>query len=588
MSHLQQLPDLDVIVAERCRRDLKRFVKEFWDVVDPRPLIWNWHIDVLCNALMDVSFGRTQNLAICVPPGSSKSLLVSVLWPAWEWLPGNWPAASNLFASRSKNVSIRDSTRCREALKSDKYTYYCQLLAQMHNQPAWNFAGDQDQKANYKNSAGGHRLSTTVDAKSTGLRANRVVVDDPYDVDEVTQGTSERVSERMKRIQEWWDLKLASRLNDQSRGSRVLIMQRLHPDDLVGVLQVREPQLWRFIVLPAEWDPELACPEDPRTTPGELFFPYLFPREFLEKKKTTEDGKGQYSAQYQQRPVPPEGLMFKAVWFDNLYKWQPGDYRENRQLPPFRRTFLSFDTAMKGGELNDFSVGLLAGETEFGDIYLLDVWREKVGDEELRPQALALVKRYKPRITLIEDKGTGTGLIPFIRRQGQGITSVIGVMPIVAKDIRASMTTHFWKARRIFLPDNAPWKQAFINEHKAFNPPHSAKDDQVDATSQMLNHIDENQSDFTHRIAAGGTIVELGPTGQMEAYDGRVDVQRERKYLASAMGAQVQNSPPPDQGMVLWAEMRGMIGEDAFAPTRDFGDKGLSDFAARALDVEQG
>lgn len=564
------LPSFEQIRAERCRRDFKEFVKDFWETVDPRPLVWNWHMSVICDALSDVSYGRTQNLIVSVPPGSSKSLLVSVLWPAWEWLPGNWTAGSNLFASRSKNVSIRDSIRCRDCLKSDKYELYKGLLAQMHNEPAWGFAGDQDQKANYKISSGGQRLSTTVGAKSTGLRANRLVVDDPYDVDEVIKGSSDRISERMREVMDWWDLKMSSRLNDQSRGSRVIIMQRLHPEDLVGIIHKREPHLWRSIVLPMEWDPELACPEDPRSVPGELLFPYLFPREFIERKKGAEDGRGQYSAQYQQRPVPPEGLMFKAAWFLNMYTWQPGDWRENRQLPPMRRTIMTIDTAMKAGELSDYSVAILLGETAHGDIYVLDVWRDRVGDEDLRPMVLGLVRRYKPKVTLIEDKGTGTGLIPFIRKGSQGCTSVIGITPNVAKDIRASMTTHFWKAGRIFLPMGAPWVQSFVNEHQAFNPPHSSKDDQVDAMSQALLYLDENHSDFVHRFSGAGAVIEMGPTGHVDVYDPRVDAHMARKELSTArgtMGASVTHGSQVDQGAVLWGELMGMHkGFDVFDP----------------------
>ena len=549
-----------LIRAERCRRDLRLFVQEFWEEVEPRPLIWNWHMDEICKALMDVSHGRTQNLCISVPPGSSKSLLVSVLWPAWEWLPGNWPSARNLFASKAKNVALRDSMRCRDVLKSDKYEAFKHLLAQAHATLEWVFADDQDSKNLFKNSMLGFRQLTTVGAKATGLRGDRLVCDDPYDVDEVIKGTSDRIGERMRETWDWWDLKMASRLNDQARGSRVVIMQRLHQDDLVGQLQKREPHKWRFIVFPMEYDPELAVPEDPRTTPGELLFPRLFPQDFVEAKKTSEDGRGQYSAQYQQRPIPPEGGLFKNDWFNTFYQWRPGHYKDNPSVPKLRRTILSVDCANKAKELSDFSVATLLGEDEYGYLYVLDVWRQKVDFPDLLSNIQRLINAWRPTVTLVEDAGNGQALIPMLRRSVRA--SILAIIPNQAKDIRASNTTHFWQSGRVILPQGAPFAQAFINEHKSFMPPSSSKDDQVDSMSQGLNWINDNQQIFVHRVSAGGAILEADArTGQVEAYHPAVDAAR-RRELSTAHGGGSIASPDGvvDQGAVLWQNLHTATG----------------------------
>lgn len=559
-----------LVRAERCRRDLRVFVQEFWDEVEPRPLVWNWHMDVICQALMDVSYGRTQNLAICVPPGSSKSLLVSVLWPAWEWLPGNWPAGRNLFASKSKNVALRDSMRCRDVLKCDKYEAFKHLLAAAHGTVEWTFAGDQDSKNLFKNSSMGFRQLTTVGAKATGLRGDRLVVDDPYDVDEVIKGTSERIGERMRETWDWWDLKMASRLNDQANGSRVVIMQRLHQDDLVGQLQKREPEKWRFIVLPMEYDPDLAVPEDPRTMPGELLFPRLFPQSFVEAKKLSEDGRGQYSAQYQQRPIPPEGGLFKAAWFSTFYQWRPGHYKDNPNLPRMRRTILSVDCANKAKELSDYSVATLLGEDEHGYIYILDLWRDRVDFPDLLSNVQRLVAQWRPTVTLIEDAGNGQALIPMLRRSGLR-ASIIAIIPTQAKDIRASNTTHYWQSGRVVLASGAPFIQQFINEHKAFMPPSSSKDDQVDSMSQGLNWLSENQQTFVHRIAVGGAIIEADANnGQVHAYHPGVDaVQRRELATAHDGGALTGPGEKVDQGAVLWQNLQAMSGGlVAFDPTQ--------------------
>lgn len=559
-----------LVRAERCRRDLRIFVQEFWDVVEPRPLVWNWHMDRICVALMDVSRGKTQNLAICVPPGSSKSLLVSVLWPAWEWLPGNWMAARNLFASKSKNVALRDSLRCRDVLKSDKYEGFKHLLAQEHGVPEWTFSGDQDQKILFKNSELGFRQLTTVNAKATGLRGDRLVVDDPYDVDEVIKGSSDRINERMQETWDWWNLKMASRLNDQANGSRVIIMQRLHQHDLIGKIQAHDPHKWKFLVFPMEYDPDLAVPEDPRTTPGELLFPAMFPQDFVEDKKGTEDGRGQYSAQYQQRPIPPEGGMFKEVWFNTRYSWRPGHYKDNPALPRFRRTLLSIDCANKAKELSDYTVILLLGEDEHGYLYLLDVWRDKVNFPGLLSNSARLIATWHPTMTLIEDAGNGQALIPMLRQTVRA--SIVGIIPTDSKDIRASNTTHFWHANRVVLPsETAPFIQVFLNEHRAFMPPGSSKDDQVDAMSQALNWIQDNQQTFVHRVAVGGVVVELsGSTGEAQAYHPGVDTRQRRElHTVHSLGGQAQSAPAVDQGAVMWRNIQQMTGGlEAFDPAK--------------------
>lgn len=513
----------EAIAAERSRRKLSRFVQEFWEIVEPgRPLLWNWHLDVICDTVQmcaqncgrDVPSNQ-RNAVIAVPPGSSKSLIVSVFASAWKWLPGNWPHRRILNVSKTARVSVRDSLRTRDILRSDKFQQYAELLSMANALDAtfrpWDMSEDQDAKTLYKNSLGGFRQALTVGSHITGSRGDEIIIDDPYDVEEVLKGSPERVRERMEETLDFYDFKLSSRMNDQARGSTVLIMQRVHEMDLVGTFKTREPQNFRWIEIPMEYDPDITCEGDPRTIPGELFFPALFPQSFVDDKKS-KDRHGQWASQYQQRPVPAEGGLFKDQWLSNTYKFYPGHWRNNPDLPKFQRVGMSVDCAVKAKRLSDPSVFVVWGEDDKGYHYLLHVWRGREDFPNLCRIAAGLVNAHQPDVVLIEEAGNGVALLGILKEAFTGY-SFIGIIPKSSEDkvMRASNTTHMWEAGRVWLPDdNAPFAAMFREEHRSF--PFAHNDDQVDATSQWFNWCHENRRRFVHRASIGGVLIEEADT----------------------------------------------------------------------------
>lgn len=284
------------------RRSLAEFVRQAWHVVEPGlDLAWNWHIDAICQHLEAVTDGRIKRLLINVPPGHMKSLIVSVFWPAWVWLKR--PEWRGLFSSYAMDLAIRDSGRCRDLVMSDWYrdTF----------NPGWELKGNQNTKTLFENTQNGSRFSLSVGSKATGFRGNCVVCDDPLNAKEQDSAAAR------KEAITWWDRTMSSRLNDMRSGTRVIIMQRLHVEDLSG--HVLERGGYDHLCLPSEFDPERRKTTsigwtDPRTEPGELLFPELFPQEVLDTART-ELGELDFAGQHQQTPFPVGGAMFKREWF---------------------------------------------------------------------------------------------------------------------------------------------------------------------------------------------------------------------------------------------------------------------------------
>lgn len=284
------------------RRSLAEFVRQAWHVVEPGlDLAWNWHIDAICQHLEAVTDGRIRRLLINVPPGHMKSLIVSVFWPAWVWLKR--PQWRGLFSSYAMDLAIRDSGRCRDLVMSD---WYRDTFS-----PGWELKDNQNTKTLFENTENGFRFSLSVGGRATGFRGDCVVCDDPLNAKEQDSEAARKES------LQWWDRVMSSRLNDMRTGSRVIIMQRLHVEDLSG--HVLERGGYDHLCLPSEFDPERRITTsigwtDPRTQPGELLFPELFPQEVLDSART-ELGELDFAGQHQQTPFPAGGAMFKREWF---------------------------------------------------------------------------------------------------------------------------------------------------------------------------------------------------------------------------------------------------------------------------------
>jgi predicted phage terminase large subunit-like protein len=340
---VQALRELDRFES----RTLAGFIRRAWHVLEPGvKYVHGWHIDAMAEHLEAVSAGVIRRLIICVPPGAMKSMLVGVMWPAWEWGPLGKPELRVIATSHKEPLAVRDNLKCRRLIESPWYQDLWgagsepppsqQLAYQAWHEQRWPGASlppqqpdkrvlltsDQNAKTKFENTRGGFREAMAF-TSMTGSRGDRVSIDDPMSVDD-----AKSEAKREAIITTFLEA-VPTRVNDPELSAIVIIQQRLHAKDVVGVAIAKELG-YEQLVLPMELDREPAtreCPSpplrrcrtalgfvDPRTREGELLFPERFSREVVDRDKRTM-GSYATAGQFQQRPVPREGALFKRHWF---------------------------------------------------------------------------------------------------------------------------------------------------------------------------------------------------------------------------------------------------------------------------------
>lgn len=473
------LPTLEDIQLEMRRRcTLAEFVQESWHVLEPTtPLVWGWHMEALCThveAMLDgwaasQSGGpppAQQNAIIAIPPGSSKSRVVSVCATAWRWI--RHPSARVQAVSGNPRVAMRDSVYCRDLILSDWY--------QQSFEPAWELKEDQNAKGQFNNTAGGFRKAIGAGARITGDRADITVVDDPLDAADRFSATARHT------VNDWWDSAAASRVNDPQRSIRMLIAQRLHEDDLTGHILKTEPDAWERLIIPQEWEESQRHTTwlgwtDPRTADGQLMCAERFPGTFVAAEKRRLGSAG-YAAQHQQRPAPEAGGIFQRDWF-----------KRTAVVPPLDFTIHSWDprNSLEDKEGTSFVVGLCLG-VKGPDVYVLDERRGRYSPLETEQQAADAHRKwvglYGPcRALLMEQKASGPGAIERLRKT---IPAVLGILPKGSKEERAAWVSPAVQAGNVFVCDGA-WSQDFLDELCSF--PFGANNDRVDTLTQGLQWL---------------------------------------------------------------------------------------------------
>jgi len=284
------------------------------------------------------------------------------------------------------------------------------------------------------------------------------------------------MSEAKRRaVNEWYDSTLASRLDRKTEDAIVLIMQRLHVDDLVGHV-TEKGEAWTPLNLPAiaEGPQEVALGGASvyRRPAGAALHPEPEPLAVLDALRATM-GSQAFSAQYQQAPVPPGGALIHGDWFRS--------YARAPERRPGDRIVQSWDTASKASPSHDYSVcttWLMHG----ADYYLLDVLRLRLEYPDLRRRILSHAEARGATAVLIEDAGSGTGLIQDLKHDGK--LRPIGIRPDGDKVVRLEAQSAVIEAGHVLLPEAAPWLGDFQLEILAF--PYGRHDDQVDSLSQFL------------------------------------------------------------------------------------------------------
>lgn len=482
------------IARERMRRHLAPFMRAAWEIVDPTPLIWGWHLDAIAAHLEAAIEGRLPNnrLAINIAPGLAKSLTVSVLWPVWVWL--RRPTWRALTGSYDAGLAIRDCMRSRYILESDWYrdTF----------DPQWDLREDQNVKSWYANTSNGMRMaiSAAPGARVTGFRGDAIIVDDPHKVDDHPDARA------LEQVAEWWFGKMSTRINDREQGLRVIVHQRVHEDDLTGrALAQAKRAPYVHLCLPTEFDPERRCTTpigwtDPRTQPGDLICPEVMSREAVELDREDLGSYG-FAAQHQQQPVSESGGIIKPWWVrywldPTLPEPRPvtvrlpsGEIFECPQepLPPlasFEQVWSSWDFAFKGTA----SSSLVAGEVWArlgGRFFWLDTTAANLTFTESK-RALRLTATAWPTATahLVEDAANGPAILSELSRE------IAGLIPIPVKGgkpSRGHAVAPLWEAGSVWMPhpEHRPWATEARTEILTF--PASKKNDRFDAHSQALS-----------------------------------------------------------------------------------------------------
>ena len=417
------------------RRDLYGFIeKSFYELNPTTPFLRNWHIELMAAELEACRRGETKRLIINVPPRSLKSICTSVAFPAW--LLGHNPSSQIICASYAQDLANKHAIDCRTLLSSKWYQDLFPTRLSSERQAVQEFMTTQK----------GFRLATSVGGVLTGRGADFIIIDDPLKPDEALSDT------QRKAVNDWFDHTLCSRLNDKRTGCIILIMQRLHEDDLVGHILGKEP--WKVLRFPAiAEEDETHVIQTPYGTrrferrAGEALHPE---RESLEVLNRLREALGEYNfaGQYQQAPAPSGGGMVKAEWFKT--------YTVNDLPAKFEMVFQSWDTANKPTELSDYSVCTTWGVKD-KHAYLLHVLRKRLGYPELKRAVREQAEAFSSNTILIEDKASGTQLIQELI--SEGMHAVKRYEPTMDKIMRMHSVTSTIENGFVHLPDNAAWLQ---------------------------------------------------------------------------------------------------------------------------------
>jgi predicted phage terminase large subunit-like protein len=408
--------------------------------------------------LAAVREGGTKRLIVNIPPRHLKSLAASIALPAW--LLGHDPRLQIVNATYAQDLSEAFARDCRAVIASAWYRALFPTRLRAARPPLRELITTR----------GGSRIATSVGGVLTGRGADVILIDDPLK-------PADAMSEsRRGSVNSWFDGTLFSRLNDKTKGSIVIVMQRLHEDDLVG--HVLEQEGWEILSFPAiaEADEthDIITPFGPKTFQrgeGEALHPEREPLAALERIRATI-GEANFAGQYQQRPAPAGGGMIREAWFPRFLE---------AERPQFERIIQSWDTANKASELADYSVCTTWGLKD-PNAYLLHVFRRRLSFPDLIRAVIDEDARFSPEVILIEDRASGTQLIQTLIELG--LKHATGAAPEGDKLIRLHAQTAAIENGFVWLPREAPWLADYLRELTLF--PAGRHDDQVDSTAQAL------------------------------------------------------------------------------------------------------
>lgn len=470
---MEAVLDPVAICAERGRRSLAQFVRRGWAQVCSDPLVWNWHVDAMCDHLALVSTGEIRRLLINVPPGCMKSLLVATLWPAWDWI--TCPTRRFIFATYAQEISNKNAKLQRDLVNSSWYASRYPHVRIRHE--------DTKTVHNFENSLKGWRNSTSVTGSVTGRHGDILVFDDLVKAQDA-DGKNAVTMEAIKKANAFWTGTMATRRAVPSETRYVGIMQRLHHGDVSAIC---EAQGYEVLRLPMEFEPRRRCFvkatgfKDPRTEKGELLWPARFSADDVADLRKTL-GPMAANAQLDQNPTKLEGELFKRDSIVNN-RWNPADAKH------ILRRIVTVDCTFKDLATSDFVVGQAWGVYSIRGVgrkyVLLDQIRGQWTAPETAKRVQEFAKRVKATGVFVEDKANGPAIVQLLKGKTPGLREWSPGKS--SKEERAAAVSDLFESNDVlFPPDNlAPWLEVdYVPEMTAF--PLGEHDDQVDATSMAL------------------------------------------------------------------------------------------------------
>lgn len=458
------------VVADECMKHFFYFVQTFWDVIIKERPVFNWHIQYLCEELEMLSDcivhrqPKPYDLIINIPPGTTKSTIVTIMWPVWLWTLD--PTIRIITNSYSGGLSLEHATKSKDIILSDKF----QRLF-----PNIQIRRDKSGKQNYENTETGFRYATSTGATITGFHAHVIINDDP-------QNPKQAESDQMRIQANEHTKTLSSRKVDKANTPVVTIMQRLHEDDVTGYLLKKKGENIRHICLPAE-DCDDVKPSDLRARYVDgLLDPVRLSRAVLDEAKTDLGSRG-YAGQYEQSPVAAGGNIIKEAWFKRISQ---AEFKALRFHEPMHFFLDSAYDEQQAKSDNDPS-GIIATCRIANNVYVTNakkVWKDFPDLIAFLPEFL-YANDYTGESSLrIEPKANGKSIVQVLERETTlNVTET--PTPTDSKAVRLHAVSPKIECGRCWLVEG-DWNEEFIDEVCGF--PNKTHDEYVDILGYALNY----------------------------------------------------------------------------------------------------
>ena len=438
------------------RTDLHAFIRKSFEELNPgNEFLDNWHLRAIAWHLAQFAEKKIKRLIINLPPRNLKSISASVALPAW--ILGRNPSAKLVCVSYSELLATKFGRDCERVMEAPWYSKA--------------FPKSKIKRATSREIelyGGGSRLATSVGGGLTGLGGSNIIIDDP-----IKAGAAMSEVERHSVI-EWYRNTVFSRLDNKKEDGILLVMQRMHVEDLAGFFL--EQGGWTLLSLPAIATEDqiirISDTEKYSRREGELLHEAHEDETVLNEAKYNL-GSAAFNSQYQQQPVPASGNMILRDWFKF--------YQEKKRLDWFEFIVQSWDTASGTGENNSYSACLTFGIRE-NRYYLLNVFRARLNFPQLEAQVEKHARTWGADHVLIEKAASGYQLLDSLFQKTS--LPLIPIPPDSDKVTRVMRVSSYIEAGRVFLPAEEPWLGEFMSEILSF--PHGKFDDQVDAFAHFL------------------------------------------------------------------------------------------------------